>query len=160
MMIDEHHSSHLRQNMVNVAHVACLHDRIDVLRWAVSQAPSLIADQDPMGRLPLHWCAASEASSSGTAGLQVLIDAGRGTATPWIQLEHRDLHGMTARDIILSQQEEMVTMTQDDDRGASSDDDGEDDARSYEAATVAAVAAVAERLALLDKEGEAVEAEF
>eukprot|EP01046_Picozoa_sp_COSAG06_P077798 COSAG06_NODE_25509_length_635_cov_0.772388_1_plen_111_part_01 len=111
MMIGEHHSSHLRQNMVNVAHVACVHDRIDVLRWAVSQAPSLIADQDPMGRLPLHWCAASEASSSGTAGLQVLIDAGRGTATPWIQLEHRDLHGMTARDIILSQQEEMVTMT-------------------------------------------------
>ena len=155
MMIDEHHSSHLRQNMVNVAHVACLHDQIDILRWAVSQAPSLIADQDPLGRLPLHWCAASEASSSGVAGLQVLIDAGRGTATPWMQFEHVDLDGMTARDIILSQQEELLLMMQDDDRTSSGD--GEDNARSYAAV---AAAAVAERLALLDKEGEPVEVEF
>lgn len=46
-----------RYGHVNIAHVACAHNDAEILAWALAEDPSLIALEDPMGRLAIHWCA-------------------------------------------------------------------------------------------------------
>ena len=41
---------------MNVAHVSCAYNAEAILAWALELEPSLVAMEDKVGRLPLHWC--------------------------------------------------------------------------------------------------------
>ena len=62
-----------RWGELNVAHVACSYNAPEILAWALEQVPAMMAMEDPMGRLPLHWCA----FVSVTNLVKLLLDASK-----------------------------------------------------------------------------------
>ena len=87
-----------RWGELNVAHVACSYNAPEILAWALEQLPAMMAMEDPMGRLPLHWCA----FESVTNMVKLLLDASKAHDPALLQhqLDHKDRAGKTPDDLV------------------------------------------------------------